>query len=125
MAQNSALPLNAQSWSYRLVAGADFAAADFHDVMPLASLAAGRGSLELGKNAGFALASSSGQNAQTSSALAGFYQVIRTGTGDIDIAAGRDVQLLNQFATIYTAGVRVTDPTLGGTFDLPDSQCRE
>jgi len=44
---------------------------------------------------------------------AGNYQVIRTGSGDIDIATGRNVQLLNQFATIYTAGTKVSDPTTG------------
>ncbi|RYD86857.1 MAG: hypothetical protein EOP50_21730, partial [Sphingobacteriales bacterium] len=45
--------------------------------------------------------------------------MIRTGSGDIDINAGRSVQLLNHFATIYTAGTRVTNPTLDGAFDLP------
>jgi hypothetical protein len=40
-----------QSWSYRLVAGADFTAADFHEVLPLASLAADTGSLLLGAGA--------------------------------------------------------------------------
>src|SRR5581483_9763137 len=30
-------------------------------------------------------------------------------------------QLLNQFATIYTAGTQVADPTMGGTFVLPPS----
>ena len=39
------------------------------------------------------------------------FEIVRTGTGDIEIAAGRDVQLRNQFATIYTAGVRIPDPT--------------
>ncbi len=33
--------------------------------------------------------------------------MIRTGTGDIDIAAASDVQLLNPFASIYTAGTQV------------------
>src|SRR5262249_22360440 len=41
---------------------------------------------------------------------ADYYQVIRTGTGDIDISAGRDVQLRNPFATIYTAGTQVANP---------------
>ena len=35
------------------------------------------------------------------------------------ISVGRDVALLNQFATIYTAGSQVGDPTLGATFDTP------
>ena len=45
--------------------------------------------------------------------------MIRTGNGSIDISAGRDVALLNPFATIYTGGSQVGDPTLGGTFDTP------
>ena len=37
------------------------------------------------------------------------FEVVRTGTGDITISAGRDVQLRNQFSTIYTAGVALPD----------------
>lgn len=112
---NAALSDNAESWSYRLVAGADLAAADFRQVVN------GTGSLMLGRNAGDAneIAANVGTNARTALAVAGFYQVIRTGSGSIDIATGKDVQLLNQFATIYTAGTKVGDPTLGGTFDIP------
>jgi filamentous hemagglutinin len=47
----------------------------------------------------------------------GLFQVIRTGSGDIDINTGRNVQLLNQFASIYTAGTQVYDINLGGTFE--------
>ena len=74
----------------------------------------------VGKNYGTNVFST-GASATTSSAVATRFQVIRTGSGDIDIAAGRDVKLLNQFATIYTAGTRVADPTVlpGGTFDVP------
>lgn len=116
---NAALPANAQSWSYRLTAGADFTAADVTRVQTLDSLGAAAGSLLLGKNAGTASATSPGLNAQTSAVIGNRYQVIRTGSGDITISAGRDVQLLNQFAAIYTAGTQVADPTLGGTFDVP------
>ena len=116
---NPLLSANAQSWSYRLVAGADFTAVDFHRVQPLTTLGASAGSILLGKNAGIPRATTPGLNAQTSQIIAGYYQVIRTGSGDIDIAAGRDLQLLNQFATIYTAGTKVADATMGGTFDLP------
>ena len=119
LAQNSLLPANVQSWSYRLVAGADFSAVDFQQVEPLSLLAQSSGSLQLGKNYGNNVFGVSGPSALTSTAVATRYQVIRTGTGDIDISAGRDVQLLNQFATIFTAGTRVSDPTMGGTFDLP------
>ncbi len=99
--------------------GADFSAADFHRVQVLATLAADSGSLLLGKNYGINVFGTPGANASTANAVAMRYQVIRTGTGDIDIASGRDVQLLNQFATIFTAGTLVDDPTLGGTFDVP------
>ena len=119
LTQNSLLPANVQSWSYHLIAGADFSAADFHRVESLDNLGPNSGSLQLGKNYGNNIFGAPGPNATTISAVSTRFQVIRTGTGDIDIAAGRDVQLLNQFATIYTAGTRVIDPTLGGTFDVP------
>lgn len=121
MAQNGQLPVNAQSWSYRLTAGADFSAADYQEVRSLSLLAANSGSLLLGKNAGGA-SGTGGSNTLTSTVINGFYQVIRTGTGDIEISAGRDVQLLNQFATIYTAGVAVNNPTglfATGDFVMP------
>jgi len=119
LAQNPLLPINAQSWSYRLAAGADLAAVDFHQVTPLASLAVGAGSLLLGSDAGTNISNPFGPDATLATAIAGHFQVIRTGSGDIDIVAGRDVQFLNQFATIYTAGTQVPDATLGGTFDVP------
>ena len=120
LAPNPLLPANAQSYAYRMVSGADFTAADFHQVRPLAGLSANLGSVLLGKNYGTNVFST-GVNATTSTAVATRFQVIRTGSGEIDVAAGRDVKLLNQFATIYTAGTRLANPTVlpGGTFDLP------
>ena len=112
LAQNTLLPTNAQSYSYRFAAGSDFTAVDISRVGTT-------GSLKLGKDAGNAIIPPFGSNAQTRDAINNRFQVIRTGTGDISIFAGRDVQLLNQFATIYTAGTPVLDPTMGGTFDLP------
>jgi len=120
------LPVNTQSWSYRLAAGADLAAADFRAVLPSGALAAGKGSVLVGEfyaaipntadSGTTAAAGTSGTTANTIRIATGAanrtrYEVIRTGTGDIDIAAGRDVQLRNQFATIYTAGVRLPTPT--------------
>jgi len=114
-----------QSWSYRLTSGADFTSANFHSVLPLATLGNGNavGSLLLGVNGvGYNPSTpTSGPDAITDSAVEGHYQVIRTGAGSIDISAQGDVQLLNQFATIYTAGARVSDATLGGQFDLPQT----
>ncbi|MFD0895618.1 filamentous hemagglutinin family protein [Luteolibacter ambystomatis] len=123
LARNALLPDNIQSWSYRITAGADLSAADVLQVQSMSSLAANSGSLLLGKNA-FDAQITGGANALTSTLLASTtssnpYQVIRTGSGDIDVAAGRDIRFLNQFATIYTAGTLVADQTLGGTFSTP------
>ncbi len=122
---NEVTPLNSQSWSYRFSSGSDMTAADSQRVLTLARLgnttedpADDIGSLRIGKNAGNASVPG-GNSAQTSVALNNRFQVIRTGSGDIQIAAGRNVQLLNPFANIYTAGTRVLDATLGGTFDIP------
>lgn len=122
---NTLLPVNTRSYSYRFVSGADLGSADFGRTVSTDALAANSGSLLLGKNNTNNFSNSNGSNnnpgatATTALALTNRYQVIRTGTGDIDIRAGRSVQLLNHFATIYTAGTVVADPTLGGTFDLP------
>ena len=110
IANNPLLPANSQSWSYHLAAGADNTAASFRSVLPLDSISAGQGNLQLGKNAGAATATG-GANAVTSSIIGNSYQVIRTGSGDIDISTARSIQLLNPFASIYTAGTRVADPT--------------
>ncbi len=104
-----------RSWSYRLVAGADFSAADFHQVQPLAGVGANTGSLLLGSGA-TALPTTGTSSTVRSNIIPNFFQTIRTGTGDIDIAAARDVQLLNSLATIYTAGMKA--PDIAG-FDQP------
>lgn len=117
--QVSTLPVNTQSWSYHMAAGADLTGVDFHAVQSVSALSgtsgllsgATAGSVLVGKNGGLNLPTTVGTNAQTSTALSKLYQVIRTGTGDIDISAGGDVFLLNQFATIYTAGVGLQTPT--------------
>lgn len=115
MSNNLLLNDLVEGWSYRLAAGADFSSVDHRAVVE------GTGSLLLGRNAGIGneLANNLGERANTAAAVAGFYQVIRTGGGGIDISAGQDVRLLNQFATIYSAGVSVADPTVGGRFDIP------
>ena len=119
LAQNAALPLNAQSWSYRITAGADLSAADVAGVRSLSTLAADSGSLLLGKNGGNGVFVTPGVNATTAASIGNRYQAIRTGSGDIAINAARDVQLLNQFSVIFTAGTQVADATMGGTFDVP------
>lgn len=104
MANNGLLPANSQSWSYRITAGSDLAAASFRDTVD------GIGNFKLGKNVGAATASG-GTNATTASVISNAYQVVRTGSGNIDIHAGNNVQLLNPFAAIYTAGTQVANPT--------------
>ncbi|MEO8351526.1 MAG: filamentous hemagglutinin family protein [Chthoniobacteraceae bacterium] len=124
-AYNPLLPANAQSWSYRLTAGADLTAADFTRVQTLDAV--GSGSLLLGKNAGLLQGNNPGNKATTISLInpspsLSYFQTIRTGSGDITISTGRDVRLLNQFATIYTAGTRVADANTlvtAGDFVLP------
>ena len=117
--QSSTKPVNAQSWSYRITAGADFTSADVSSVRPLETVTADSGSLLLGKNGGNGVFGASGPSLTTTTAIGNRYQAIRTGSGDITINAARDIQLLNQFAVVFTAGTQVADATMGGTFDLP------
>ena len=121
LAHNAALPANLQSWDMRLVAGADFFATDFRTVRSGDELAADKGSILLGKNTGNASVSG-GNNATTATIIANNFQVIRTGSGDIDLAAANHIRLLNPFASIYTAGTAVPAATTlfeTGDFSLP------
>jgi hypothetical protein len=103
------LPDGSLSWSYRITSGADFTAANFAAVQPLETLqAADTGSVMLG----------SGYVAGNPS-ISSDFQTIRTGAGSIDITAGLDVELLNSFATIYTAG---TQAPVIPNFSLPDTR---
>ena len=103
------------SWSYNIVAGADFSAGELTAVRPLSALG-GAGSLVLGYQASAPVVIST--TSPTNNSLIRFFQTIRTGTGHIDISAGGNVELVNDLATIYTAGTQV-DPTLGGLFSEP------
>ena len=131
------LPVNTQSWAYRIAAGSDLSSSDFRSVLPSGSLTAGKGSVLVGEfypaipnsattlpNAAVGLDGTTENTIQITTGAANRtrFEVIRTGTGDIEIATGRDVQLRNQFATIYTAGVRIPDSTQiyqAGDFVLP------
>ena len=93
-AATAAVLTDTASWSYRLAGGADLAAANPLAVRPLAAFAgATSGSVKLASGA-----------------------IVRTGTGAIDVAAGNDVTLADQTAVIYTAGARIADASLGGTY---------
>lgn len=110
IANNPLLPANSQGWSYRFAAGADLSAASHRAVVDASTLAADKGSFLLGKNSGSTTATG-GANALTSSIIGTRYQVVRTGSGDIDVNTAGAVRLLNPFASMYTAGTQVADPT--------------
>ena len=81
------------TWNLRLAGGADLSAANPLAATPVGGLPADSGSLLL-----------SGANAK-----------LRTGTGRIDLAAGRDIRIDNVAATIYTAGrIGATDTETDG-----------
>jgi filamentous hemagglutinin len=103
------------SYSYKIVSGADLTAANILNVQSTAALGH-TGSLLVGVQTGVPQVLSKTNAAADD--LDTFFQTIRTGTGNISIAAGGNVELLNNVATIYTAGDQV-DPTLGGTFVPP------
>jgi len=111
MSLNSLLPANFQSWSYQITAGSDLTSAT-----PSSVAINSPGDINLGVPQTIAFP---GDRTPTSTLMNGMYQVIRTGTGNISVAASGNIRLWNQFATIYTAGVGVADPTLGHTFDTP------
>jgi len=124
MTINEDLPLNTQSWSYRLTAGADLSGAATAAVLPAATLSVGQGSVLVGEfypeilnpydsgtAAGQGFAGQTADNIRMvtsnrdSTQRGTRYEVVRTGTGDITIHAGNEIQLRNQFASIYSAGV--------------------
>ena len=121
MTVSDSLPTNTQSWSYRLTAGADTSSSNYRSVLSESELQPGKGSVLVGEfypavpnsqtNGTAAGVGTGGQTADSirisSSTLnrGNRFEVIRTGTGDITVSAGRDIQLRNQFSTIYTAGV--------------------
>lgn len=86
------------SWAYRLVAGADFNSAS-----PLGTLASAKAAVGSSITGNLKLASG---------------KLIRTGTGDIDIVTGGDVNMQGATSVIYTAGTKA--PDLAG-FDTPSA----
>ena len=102
LAADTLLAMPASSWSYRLAAGADLASANPLAVVPSFSLPTGAGSVVLAPG-------TPGDASGVGTPI-----VVRTGTGNIDIAAAHDLVLGNQASVIYTAG-----QAGGGTF-VPD-----
>lgn len=75
-----------ESWAYRLVAGSDFTSAS-----PLGTIASEK---------------AADGSALTGNVILANNKLIRTGTGDIEIAAGGDLIMRNAAAAIYTAGTQ-------------------
>jgi filamentous hemagglutinin family protein len=134
---NASLPINLQSWSYRLAAGSDLTSSS-HRRTASAELLAGKGSVLVGEfyaavpnTASTGTGAAIGSLGQTADTIrisnndtnrGTRFEVVRTGTGDIDVSAARDVQLRNPFSTIYTSGVALPTPTRifqNGDFSLP------
>ncbi len=80
-AATSGTQTSGSTWSYRLVGGADLASPDPLAVLP------GAGSVKIANNT-----------------------VVRTGNGNIDVAAGGDITFGNQQSVLYTAGTLATLP---------------
>ncbi|SAI37288.1 Heme:hemopexin utilization protein A [Bordetella ansorpii] len=98
----------AASWNLRLVAGADLASVDALAMQSLGALAADAGTLRVG-------------TADVTPGSGGAGKLVRTGTGDLTVRAGRDVILAHKESVLYTAGRAEADPTLGGGFSTASS----
>ncbi|ARP95374.1 filamentous haemagglutinin family protein [Bordetella genomosp. 13] len=97
------------SWSLRLVAGADLASADVLALRPMALLDAGQGAITLGTVD------------SSDDAADGVGNLVRTGTGDLIVRAGRDLRLVHKDSAIYTAGRRDTTTWSDFTTAAPDA----
>lgn len=106
---------NAGSWSYRVTSGADFSSADPTTNRSLATFGdggttsnRGRGNITFTGHDSY-LQAVSAANATT---LVNLPTMLRTGTGNIDIAAARNLEMKDQLApgVIYTAGVDTSLP---------------
>ena len=129
-------PINLQNWSLNITAGADLSGAS----AGATAASSNSGSLFVGEffnnpvpnpaTSGAAPAAgdvgttaNSIRISSTATDLGTRFEVIRTGTGSINLNVAKDVQLRNQFATIYTAGTRIPQPqNLFGNndFRIPD-----
>lgn len=90
------------SWNLRLVAGGDLRSSDALALRPVAALAAGQGTLTVG------VANTAQPTDADPAPDNGAGKLVRTGTGDLDVRAGRDLVLAHKESVIYTAGRRDT-----------------
>lgn len=109
--------LEGESWSYRLVAGADLAAADPEALLPAVSRL--RGGLPVGD---FLLAGGTPSAINPVPGLFGspvfrpILNAVRTGTGEVRVVAAGDITLGNRAAVLYTGGRAAADGVrLGAT----------
>ncbi|WP_404420318.1 filamentous haemagglutinin family protein [Nibricoccus sp. IMCC34717] len=112
---------NTDSWSFELVAGADLQSANPESVLPIEALSLGSGSFIAGPDAK-ALTQQSLAGLKRATIVPNYFQVVRTGTGDIRISAARDVNFIAPLFSVYTAGTALSDPSrvlVSGDFDIP------
>jgi filamentous hemagglutinin family protein len=114
---NAVLPKNFQAWSFDISAGAELTSSSSEKLQKNseANIWIGKTSM----TANVVIPPNVDGRAQTSDAVQGFYQVIRTGSGDIQMSSSGSIRLMNQFAAIYTAGSPDDDQSLMGSFDAP------
>jgi len=109
------LPAGDLSWSISLVAGADTTAADT-DILQSATALDGSGNLELSD---LHFGNGSALNVPS-------FSVLRTGTGDLSLSAGGNIDEDSQFG-VYTAGTQ--SPTPAGadaaSFNLPQGTSQQ
>ncbi len=123
------LPAGSQSWSMNFVSGANLDAADVQSVQPLSTLNAQQGGVFAPPAAMTDTAPGSllldDQHYYEANAKSGLFSVafsvIRTGTGDLSLVAGGDIDQSSLYG-IYTAG---TEVPLGGGQDAQFNSARE
>ncbi len=110
-ATSAMLAPGSESWSMRLVAGADLAAADGHVLQTPANLG-NSGNVILNDPFNVGLAGSATQSAGVS--------VVRTGTGALEILAGGNYQQQSPFG-VYTAGTAIaaTGTPANSPYEIP------
>jgi filamentous hemagglutinin family protein len=92
------------SWSYRLIAGADAASADVLATADAVAVSGADGSVRIA--AGTVASTATGTSA---------FRMVRTGRGSIDVAAAGNFELGNRASVLYTAGVAAADRVTLGT----------
>jgi hypothetical protein len=103
------LPTGSSSWSYRLVAGADAAGANVLAVKndKTGNVTLADGGLVAGQKE---VKNSRGQVVYPYKPATTYFEMIRTGTGSIDVAAAGSLYLGNSNSMIYTAGQKMILP---------------